>query len=129
MDDKELQELVAQKAKLKAERQAARDEKRKRRKHKREVKAQEREQLNAEMKVAKVELNKQIKEINEAIKKIKAEYKEQLKVAKAQSYQDRTAKHTRLAEIKEHRSDDILVLKNKKIDLKFDFGKKYNTLA
>ncbi len=129
MDDKQLDDLLAEKAKLKAERKAARLEKRKHKKAKREKKAAEREKLTAEMKEAKAVLVTKVKAINEEIKKIKKNYKAQKKEANAQTYQDSTEKRVRLEEIKEHKNDDILLLKNEKIDLKFEFGKKYNTLS
>lgn len=129
MNQQELETLIAEKERLKAERKAIRAEKKKQRKQKRAAKAAQREKLMAEMKQVKVEIKAETKQIKQQIKTIKETYRKDVKEAKAKTYNSKADRHLRLEEIKEHKNDEILILQNKKIDLWFDFGKKYNTLG
>ncbi len=129
MNDKQLEELAEERVKLKAEAKKARELKRKERKEKKEKKRAEREALAIELKKEKVILKTQVKEIDNKIKEIKLKFKGEFEQAKKQTYASKVLKEDKLKEIKESKHDEILVLKNEKIDLKFNFGKKYNTLA
>ncbi len=128
MDDRQLEELAVERAKYKAEIKAAREERKKQKKARKEAKRAEREALAIEIKQAKVELKAKIKKIKADIKSIKLKYKGEIETAKKQNYSSKLLKNERIKEIKERKYDEILVLKNEKTDLKFNFGKKYNTL-
>ena len=82
--------------------------------------------LKRNVKILKKKLKQEIKTIKLEIKNERKHRKDSIKKTKNE-IQDKKQRALRIDEIKENSSEKVIELKNKIVQLKYDYGKKYNT--
>ncbi len=85
-------------------------------------------EIKNERKESKKKLKTEIKNKKKKIKEIKKQ-KKQSKINATKEIKDKKELNKRLEEIKENYTEEIIEQKNDIVQLKFDYGKKYNTLT